>query len=66
MSLNDRWAFATWVGIDVRKNEHVVVLGDGRLQYVCGRYSDVQPAICGILRPSSDQGDTAHAEPEEL
>ena len=23
------WAFATWVGIDVRTNEHVVVLGDG-------------------------------------
>ena len=29
MSLKDRWAFATWVGIDVRTNEHVVVLGDG-------------------------------------
>ena len=27
MSLKDRWAFATWVGIDVRTNEHVVVLG---------------------------------------
>ena len=29
MSLKDRWAFATWVGIDVRTNEHVVVLCDG-------------------------------------
>ena len=29
MSFKDRWAFATSVGIDVRINEHVVVLGDG-------------------------------------
>ena len=29
MSLKDRWAFAASVGIDVRTNEHTVVLGDG-------------------------------------
>merc|ERR1712086_474798 len=29
MSLKDRWVFATWVGIDARTNEHIVVLGDG-------------------------------------
>ena len=29
MSLKDRWVFATWVGLDPRTNEHVVVLGDG-------------------------------------
>ena len=29
VSLKDRWVFATWVGIDTRTNEHVVVLGDG-------------------------------------
>jgi hypothetical protein len=28
VSLKDRWVFATWVGIDPRTNEHVVVLGD--------------------------------------
>ena len=29
MSLKDRWVFATWVGVDSRTNEHVVVRGDG-------------------------------------
>ena len=29
VSLKDRWVFATWVGVDTRTNEHVVVLGAG-------------------------------------
>ena len=53
MSLSGRRTFATWAGIDIRTNEHVVVLADGRQQYVCGRYSDEQPAIAGVLRPST-------------
>jgi len=29
LSLRERWVFSTWVGIDPKTNEHVVVLGDG-------------------------------------
>ena len=29
-SLKERWVFATWVGIDAKTNEHVVVVGEGR------------------------------------
>ena len=29
VSLKDRWIFATWVGLDKRTNEHVVILDDG-------------------------------------
>ena len=52
MSLKNRWVFATWVGIDARTHEHVVVLGDGGLQFEYGRYSEEQPAIDGIQKPS--------------
>ena len=30
LSLKERWVFATWVGIDAKTNEHVVVIGEGR------------------------------------
>ena len=29
LSLKERWAFATWFGIDAKTNEHVVVIGEG-------------------------------------
>ena len=29
LSLKERWVFATWVGIDAKTNEHVVVTGEG-------------------------------------
>ena len=29
LSLKERWVFATWVGIDAKTNEHVVVIGEG-------------------------------------
>ena len=30
LSLKARWVFATWVGMDAKTNEHVVVIGEGR------------------------------------
>ena len=30
LSLKERWVFATWVGIEAKTNEHVVVIGEGR------------------------------------
>ena len=29
LALKERWVFATWVGIDARTNEYVVVICDG-------------------------------------
>ena len=29
LSLKERWVFATWVGIDAKTHEHVVVMGEG-------------------------------------
>ena len=29
LSLKERWVFATWVGVDAKTNEHVVVIGEG-------------------------------------
>ena len=31
LSLKERWVFATWVGIDAKTNEHVVVICEGRV-----------------------------------
>ena len=45
MFLQDRCAFATWVGIDVRTNEHVVVLGDGGAAIRVGIPTCSQPSV---------------------
>ena len=68
MSLKDRWEFATWVGIDVRTNEHVVVLGDeGSATRVQDGTSDVQPAIGGNHEAIKAIKATPRTpEPEEL
>ena len=32
LSLKERWVLATWFDIDPQTNEHVVVIGEGRLR----------------------------------
>ena len=46
-SLKERWVFATWVGIDAKTNEHVVVIGEG------GAAIRVRTVL---RRPASDSG----------